>query len=113
MTPMAAGPRIAIGSIFQESNHFAAARTDLALFQNTYVLEGAELELLQLVTAPAEPEGDRLGVRAHACRMGLQGRVADAHGGRECLEPGHGQSGSPHTRKPLPVDWRHARRSPA
>jgi microcystin degradation protein MlrC len=36
-------PRIAIGSIFQESNHFVTTRTDLALFRNTYVVEGDEL----------------------------------------------------------------------
>jgi microcystin degradation protein MlrC len=44
MTTAPAGrPRVAIGSIFQESNHFAARRTDLALFRNTYILEGEEV----------------------------------------------------------------------
>jgi microcystin degradation protein MlrC len=47
VTPTTGEPRIAVGSIFQESNHFAAARTDLALFRNTYVLDGAELEQLR------------------------------------------------------------------
>ena len=36
-------PRIAVGSISQESNHFAGTRTDPALFRNIYVLEGDEL----------------------------------------------------------------------
>ena len=44
--------RIGIGSIFQESNQFAATQTDLALFRNSYVHEGdallvGEAELLQ------------------------------------------------------------------
>ena len=35
--------RIAVGSIFQESNHFAATRTSLELFRNSYVLERDQL----------------------------------------------------------------------
>ena len=35
--------RIAVGSIFQESNHFVTTRTDLALFRNTYIVEQEEL----------------------------------------------------------------------
>jgi len=32
-------PRIAVGSIFQESNEFVLTRTELDLFRNTYVHE--------------------------------------------------------------------------
>ena len=35
--------RIAIGSIFQESNEFVAVHTELDLFRNTYVHEGVDL----------------------------------------------------------------------
>jgi microcystin degradation protein MlrC len=35
--------RIAVGSIFQETNHFAAIRTDLKLFRNSFLLEGQPL----------------------------------------------------------------------
>ena len=49
------GQRIAIGSIFQESNHFAATRTDLDLFRNTYILEGDDL--LRLAGTDSEIAG--------------------------------------------------------
>ena len=35
--------RIGVGSIFQESNQFAATQTDLALFRNSYLYEGDAL----------------------------------------------------------------------
>lgn len=47
--------RIGIGSIFQESNQFAATQTDLALFRNSYVYEGDAL--LQLAGADCEVAG--------------------------------------------------------
>ena len=50
-----AGMRIGIGSIFQESNQFAATRTDLALFRNSYVHEGDAL--LQLAGTDCEVAG--------------------------------------------------------
>ena len=50
-----AGMRIGIGSIFQESNQFAATQTDLALFRNSYVHEGDAL--LQLAGTDCEVAG--------------------------------------------------------
>ena len=47
--------RIGIGSIFQESNQFAATQTDLALFRNSYVHEGDAL--LQLAGTDCEVAG--------------------------------------------------------
>ena len=38
-----AGFRIAVGSIYQEGNSFVNTRTDLDLFQNSYLLERDEL----------------------------------------------------------------------
>ena len=49
------GMRIGIGSIFQESNQFAATQTDLALFRNSYVHEGDAL--LQLAGTDCEVAG--------------------------------------------------------
>lgn len=48
-------PRIALGSIFQESNHFAHQRTGLDLFRNTYLLEGDDV--LRLAGTDGEPAG--------------------------------------------------------
>ena len=50
-----AGMRIGIGSIFQESNQFAATQTDLSLFRNSYVHEGDAL--LQLAGTDCEVAG--------------------------------------------------------
>ena len=47
--------RIGVGSIFQESNQFAATQTDLALFRNSYVHEGGAL--LQLAGTDCEVAG--------------------------------------------------------
>ncbi len=47
--------RIGVGSIFQESNQFAATQTDLALFRNSYVHEGDAL--LQLAGTDCEVAG--------------------------------------------------------
>ena len=47
--------RIGIGSIFQESNQFAATQTDLALFRNSYVHDGDAL--LQLAGTDCEVAG--------------------------------------------------------
>ena len=47
--------RIGIGSIFQESNQFAATQTDLALFHNSYVHDGDAL--LQLAGTDCEVAG--------------------------------------------------------
>ena len=47
--------RIGIGSIFQESNQFAATQTDLDLFRNSYVHEGDAL--LQLAGTDCEVAG--------------------------------------------------------
>ncbi len=47
--------RIAIGSIFQETNHFVTIRTDLKLFQNSFLLEGEEV--LQLANTDCEVAG--------------------------------------------------------
>lgn len=47
--------RIGVGSIFQESNQFAATQTDLALFRNSYVYEGDAL--LQLAGTDCEVAG--------------------------------------------------------
>ena len=60
------GPRIAVGSIFQESNHFAAARTDLGLFRNSYLLEGDELEQLR------DTDTEVAGMLAVCARAGAQ-----------------------------------------
>lgn len=48
-------PRIAVGSIFQESNEFVTTQTDLALFRNTYVHERDAL--LQLAGTDCEVAG--------------------------------------------------------
>ena len=50
-----AGMRIGIGSIFQESNQFAATQTGLDLFRNSYVHEGDAL--LQLAGTDCEVAG--------------------------------------------------------
>ncbi len=47
--------RIGVGSIFQESNQFAATQTDLALFRNSYVYEGDAF--LQLAGTDCEVAG--------------------------------------------------------
>ena len=47
--------RIGVGSIFQESNQFAATQTDLSLFRNSYVHEGDTL--LQLAGTDCEVAG--------------------------------------------------------
>ena len=47
--------RIGVGSIFQESNQFAATQTDLSLFRNSYVHEGDTL--LQLAGPDCEVAG--------------------------------------------------------
>ena len=49
------GIRIGVGSIFQESNQFAATQTDLSLFRNSYVHEGDTL--LQLAGTDCEVAG--------------------------------------------------------
>lgn len=38
--------RIAVGSLFQESNEFVSKHTELDLFQNSYIYEGEDLHLL-------------------------------------------------------------------
>ena len=50
-----AGMRIGVGSIFQESNQFAATQTGLDLFRNSYVHEGDAL--LQLAGTDCEVAG--------------------------------------------------------
>ena len=49
------GMRVGVGSIFQESNQFAATQTDLSLFRNSYVHEGDAL--LQLAGSDCEVAG--------------------------------------------------------
>jgi hypothetical protein len=73
VTPTTGGePRIAVGSIFQESNHVAAARTDLALFRNTY----------RWVSKPASQRQDR-------GRRELAGRLTSRPDG-VMIAPRHG-----------------------
>ncbi len=50
-----AGFRIAVGSIYQEGNSFVNTRTDLDLFQNSYLLERDEL--LELAATQTEVAG--------------------------------------------------------
>jgi microcystin degradation protein MlrC len=59
-------PRVAVGSIFQESNHFVATRTGLDLFQNSYVLEGRDLESL------AGTDCEVAGILAECARAGAE-----------------------------------------
>ena len=47
--------RVGVGSIFQESNQFAATQTDLSLFRNSYVHEGGAL--FQLAGTDCEVAG--------------------------------------------------------
>ncbi len=55
MTPRPSGLRIAIGGIFQETSQFLTTRTDLDLWQNTYIHKGNDL--LQLAGTDCESAG--------------------------------------------------------
>ncbi len=48
-----------------------------------------EPQLGQGALLPAEPAGNRLGVRADACGVALERGVADAHGGGKDGKPAH------------------------
>ena len=76
--------RIGVGSIFQESNQFAATQTDLSLFRNSYVheddalfqLAGAECEVAGILAVCAE-EGAQV-VPLLAARSVSGGVLSDA-----------------------------------
>ena len=55
MTPRSSGLRIAIGGIFQETSQFLTTRTDLDLWENTYIHHGDDL--LQLAGTDCENAG--------------------------------------------------------
>ena len=55
MTPRSSGFRIAIGGIFQETSQFLTTRTDLDLWENTYIHHGDDL--LQLAGTDCENAG--------------------------------------------------------
>jgi len=68
-------PRIAIGSIFQESNEFVAVHTELDLFRNTYVYEGddlfqlagTEVEIAGMLAVCKQEEAEVVPLAAASC----------------------------------------------